>query len=167
MNRPAISPRHVRATLSTLGILTGVLLAGCSTQSPLETTVQYQSADGVAARSGVVEARDLLLISSKKDAAGLLSGSLINTSTEPVTVTFLTRADSEAGGTAGPATTVQLKAREQKRLETVQLASVPAAPGALTGIVMQTSAGQTLVNVPVLPPVGPYASLTPRPTATG
>jgi len=142
------------------------LLGACSTQSPQQTAIPYQPADGVAASIGVVQARDLLVVSAKKDAPGLVSGSVVNTGTDAVTVSFLTRSDSEAG--AGQGVPVQLKAGEQKRLEAVQLAKVPNAPGDLTYVVMQTGADRTLVNVPVLAPTGYYATLTPTtaPTTT-
>ena len=61
---------------------------------------------------------------------------------------------------------MQLKGREQKRLETVQFDKVPDPPGALTAIIISTGAGQSLVNVPVLLPQGPYATLTPTAVAT-
>jgi len=152
----------VRPTLAVAGALFLALLGACSTQSPMQTAIPYQAADGVAASIGAVQARDLLVVSAQKGAAGLLSGSVINTSPDAVTVSFLTRDESEAGTSKGVA--VQLKAGEQKRLESVQLAKVPDAPGDLTYVVMQTSAGQTLVNVPVLLPSGYYATLTPTTT---
>lgn len=164
MNRPVIPTLRTRPLLAAAGVLALVALGACSTQSPLQTTVPYQPADGVAASNGAVQARDLLVVSSRKDGPGLLSGSVINTGSEPVTVSFLTRADSEAG--TGKGTSVQLKGREQKRLEAVQLDKVPDAPGALTAIIISTGAGQSLVNVPVLLPQGPYATLTPTTVAT-
>ena len=164
MNRPVILTLRTRPMLAAAGVLSLVALGACSTQSPLQTTVPYQPADGVAASNGAVEARDLLVVSSKKDGPGLLSGSVINTGTEPVTISFLTRTDSEAGTSKG--TSVQLKGREQKRLETVQLDKVPDAPGAMTAIIISTGAGKSLVNVPVLLPQGPYATLTPTAVAT-
>lgn len=163
MKRPATLTLRVRPTLAVAGVLTAALLGACSTQSPLQTTVPYQPADGIAASSGVVEARDLLVVSDKKDAPGVLSGSIINTSAEPVTVSFM---DQETAASGGKGTAIKLKAREQMRIETVQFASVPKAPGDMTSIVMQTTAGQTMVSVPVLLPDGPYATVTPTAPAS-
>ncbi len=184
MNRPATSSasstsaapfratagRRTRTTSAVAGLLGAAvlgasLLGGCSTQSPLQSAVPYQPADGVAARSGPVEGRDLLVIASQKDGTGVVSGSLINTGTDAVTVSLLTRADAEAGTAAASGATVTLRSREQKRLE-IPLAKIANAPGAMTDIVIQTSAGQTLVSVPVLPPAGPYATLTATATST-
>lgn len=140
-------------------------LAACSTQSPTQTQVPYQPADGVAASSGPVQARDLVVLSQSKGAMGRLSGSLINDSTEPVVVTFMTREQSEAGATAGA--TVSLKGREQRRIETVQFASIAEGPGSLTSIVMSTpTGGKTLVSVPVLLPEGYYSTMTATPMTT-
>lgn len=159
MKRPATLTRRAHPTLAVAAVLSLALLGACSTQSPTQTQVPYQSADGVAATIGDVQARDLLVVSAQKNAPGVISGSVINTSPEAVTVSFLTRDESEAGTSKG--VPVQLKPGEQKLLQGVQLAKIPASPGDMTFVVMETGAGQTMVNVPVLPPVAYYATLTP------
>lgn len=137
----------------------GVVLAACSTQSPAQTQAPYLPADGVPASIGAVEARDLLVIAESKGATGVLSGSVINTSSNPVALTFLTVAESQNGGDSG-GTTIQLAPGQQQRITGVQFADLPASPGALTGIVLKTTAGLKNVDVPVLLPDGPYSTLT-------
>lgn len=174
MNRPAPRPSTLRPLASLRqrrsgALLTGALallvVAGCSTQSPLQTQVPYQPADGVAASSGVIQARDLLLVAAAKGDPAYLSGSLINTSTDSVTVSF---ASQEAAASSESAGSVELKPREQLRIETITIPKVAAPPGALTNIVMTTPAGDVMVTVPVLPPTAgsPYATLTPTSTPT-
>jgi len=156
--------RHPHRRLAAVvGLLAAAAVAGCSTQSPLQTLVPYQPADGVAASSGVVQARNLLLVAAAKGDPAYLSGSLINTSTDTITVSF---ASQEAAATSQKAGSVQLKSLEQLQIETITIPAVAAPPGALASIVMTTPAGQVLVSVPVLAPTAgsPYATMTPAPT---
>jgi hypothetical protein len=133
-------------------------LAACSTQSPAQTTVSYQPADGVDVNLGSVLARGLVLVSAAKDAPGVLVGSLINNGKDTVTVTFLTQAQAQANAKTGPS--MQLKPTSQVPISGVQIDSVPAAPGALTTIALSSNAGQVFADVPVLLPDGYYASVT-------
>ena len=52
---------------------------------------------------------------------------------------------------------MQLKANEQVPISDIQFDAVPAAPGDLTNIVLQTKAGQVFANVPILLPDGYYS----------
>ncbi len=161
---PAIRTLGARPFLAAGLLAAAAALGACSTMNPSQTLVPYQQADGVSASSGTVQARDLLVVADAKGASGVLSGNVVNTGDDPVTVTFLSREEAAAGASKG--TSISLQGRGQQRIDTVQLASVPNAPGDLTGIVMQTSAGRTLVNVPVLLPGGIYGTLTPTATPT-
>lgn len=164
MNRPATFTLRVRRPFAAAGILAVAVLGACSTQSPLQTNIPYQPADGIAANSGPVQARNLLVVAAAKGGPGMLSGSLINTGSDPVMVTFFTAAQAQGGSGQGAA--VQLRAGEQKLIDSVQLPAVADPPGALTSIVMQTPAGRTVASVPVLLPVEYYATLTPTASAT-
>jgi len=66
--------------------------------SPIQTSVPYQPADGVAVDLGEVQVRDLVVIAGAKGEVGTLSGMVLNNGTEPVTVTF-------AAGTTGTTST--------------------------------------------------------------
>ena len=150
--------RRTAAVLATAALVATVL-AACSTQSPPQTNVPYQPADGINVQLGSIEARGLVLVSAAKDAAGVMVGSLINNGADPVTVTFLTQEQAQANATDGPS--MDVKAYSQTPITGIQLASVPAAPGALTTVVLQSAkAGQVFADVPVLLPDGYYSSLT-------
>lgn len=139
--------------------LGATLLAACSTQSQAQTNVPYQPADGINLNLGAIDARGLLVVSAAKNAAGVMVGSLINSGPDPVTVTFLTVEQAQSNATDGPS--MDVKAYSQTPISGVQLASVPAAPGDLTTVVLQSSkAGQLFANVPVLLPDGYYSTLT-------
>jgi hypothetical protein len=141
-----------------IAVTSGAVLGACSTQSPSQTQVPYLPSDGIPATIGAVEARNLLVIAASKGATGVLSGSLINTSAQPVSITFTTVADAQAGGTGG--STVQLAAGRQQQISGVQFPDLQASPGAMTVIVLKTTAGQQNVDVPVLLPDGVYSTVT-------
>lgn len=151
-------PLVARGVAVAVTAASGAVLAACSTQSPTQTQEPYLPADGIPASIGAVQARDLLVVAQSKGATGVLSGSIINTGAQPVSVTFLTVADSQGSATGG--TTIQLAAGQQQRITGVQFPNLQASPGALTGIVLKTTAGLKNVDVPVLLPDGPYSSLT-------
>ena len=149
--------RRSAAALAAVLVGAAGALAACSTQSPAQTTVEYQPGDGIDVNIGDVQARGLVLVSAAKGAAGVLVGSLIN-SGDPVTVTFLTAEQAQSNSSNGPS--MQLKANQQVPISGIQINAVAAAPGDLTNIVLQTKAGQVFANVPILLPNGYYAGAT-------
>jgi hypothetical protein len=120
--------------------------------------VPYQPADGINVNLGTVDARGLVLVTAAKGAAGVVVGSLINNSRDPVTVTFLTPEQAQSSSANGPS--VQVSGNQQVPITGIQLENVPAAPGDMTNIVLQTKAGQAFANVPVLLPDGYYSTST-------
>jgi hypothetical protein len=152
--------RHAFAALAAVGIGTALALGACSTQSPAQTTVEYQPADGIDVNLGTLQARGLVLVSAAKGAAGVVVGSLINTGNDPLTVLFLTPAQVQGGPATTGGPSMELKPNSQTPIGGVQIGNVPAAPGDLTNIVLQTKAGQAFANVPVLLPDGYYSSAT-------
>ena len=82
----ARTPRPTRRT-GALVAAAGLALAGCSVNSPTTTNIEYAPADGVELDGEVVDVRDLLVVSQGDGAPAVISGSVINTSAEPVTVT--------------------------------------------------------------------------------
>src|SRR4051812_37295651 len=70
--------------------LLGAVLAvsACQTQSPVQTDASYSPADGVGVDLGVVQVRDLVIISAGKDKPGVLSGAVSNTSGEKQRLAF-------------------------------------------------------------------------------
>lgn len=156
--------RRTTAVLAAVA-LGATVLAACSTQSQAQTNVPYQPADGINLSLGSIEARGLVLVSAAKGAAGVMVGSLINNGADPVTVSFLTRDQAQSNGTDGPS--MDVKGYSQTPITGIQLASVPAAPGDLTTVVLQSSkAGQVFANVPILLPDGYYSTVTATPVAT-
>ena len=150
--------RRSTATLAAVLVGAAGALAACSTQSPAQTTVEYQPGDGIDVNIGDVQARGLVLVSAAKGAAGVMVGSLINSGGDPVTVTFLTAEQAQSNSSNGPS--MQLKGNQQVPISGIQINAVAAAPGDLTNIVLQTKAGQVFANVPILLPDGYYSHAT-------
>ncbi|MEP7035919.1 MAG: hypothetical protein ABI934_10050 [Actinomycetota bacterium] len=142
-------------------------LSGCQVASPIQTSVPYQPADGVAVNLGDVQIRDLVIVSDAKGAAGVLSGQVVNNSAQPVTVTFTT-----GPGAYGLARAI-IPANDSTRLSGVEgtppvtIPSMSARPGDTAIVIISTpEAGAPVVQVPVLPPTGYYSSITPAPLQT-
>lgn len=162
---PAAALRVAAAAAAVAGSL---VLGGCSSLSPVQTNINVQTADGVPVDLGAVQIRDLLVIASAKDGPGVVVGQVVNTGTGAATVRF--SVDQASGGTGevvrasvGPMASTALAAGATE----ITLPSVPASPGALVTLQVETAeSGVTIVKVPVLPPQGYYASQTPGPSAS-
>jgi len=160
------TPVRAATTLATAlatTVASAALLSGCQVMSPIQTTVPYQAANGVAVDLGAVQIRDLVVVSRAKGEAGTLSGMVVNTSAQPVTISF-------AAGAAGDSVLAQAPADKQTRLSgvagtaPVTLPSIDAAPGGIVRLTVSTPAGgASEVSVPVLLPDGIYANITPAP----
>ena len=105
------SGRRPAAALAAVLVGSSIALAACQTQSPVQTDVPYQPADGINVNLGTVDARGLVLVTAAKGAAGVVVGSLINNSRDPVTVTFLTPEQAQSSSANGPS--VQLSGNQQ------------------------------------------------------
>jgi hypothetical protein len=168
MRRTPLAPRtgglstSLRRILPVFAVGAALALAGCSTQSPVQTDEPYQPADGVPVDLGPVQVRDLVVISSGKGKPGVLSASLINTSDTEHRVAFALPESTPVFATAPPHSQHELSNGTQ-----LQLPSVPVVPGEVVVLTVQSPAAPTtVVTVPVLPPVGYYATLDARAAPT-
>lgn len=136
-----------------------VLTAGCTIFSPLQTDIISPAGDGVNADLGTVALRNLVVVAQSKDAPALITGALINQSTQKIDVGF----SLQNAATQTPVM-LSLDPGEAKPLNGLQIAGAGATPGAMVEVMVATpDAGNKLVNTPVLPPRagGPYATVTP------
>ena len=159
---PVRSATTLAKALAT-SVAAAAVLSGCQVMSPIQTTVPYQAANGVAVDLGAVQIRDLVVVSRAKGEAGALSGMVVNNGTESVTISF-------AAAASGGSVMAQAPADKQTRLSgvpgtaPVTLPSIDAAPGGIVKLTVSTPAGgASEVSVPVLLPDGIYASITPAP----
>lgn len=154
-----------------------LLLSGCSFWAPQTAAQPYVPSDGAAADIGKLEyggvkLRNFLLVSGGKGAAGALVGAVVNEGTEPVTVQIgIFARDSQqplasTSVTARPGELVKVGAGDGG--PALRVPAVPEAPGSVLVMRVNTAEGGATLQLPVLPPIGAYASISPAasPTST-
>ena len=134
-------------------------LSACQVASPVTTDLSYDPADGVSVVLGDVRILDLLVVSEGGGAAGIVAGSVVNTSREEVTVSMAVqgeegRTDLSPTLTVPPTTSVRADGEgESGSGEPVRVESVEVNAGQLVTLRITTSAGETASRrVPVLLP---------------
>jgi hypothetical protein len=137
-------------------------LSACQTQSPVQTDVTYNPADGVPVDLGAVQLRDVVVVSTGKGEPGVISGLVSNTSGQAERVSF-SLANAAPVYTTAPAHSEQPLSNGTQ----VQLPSVPAEPGSLVKLNVQSpGVPSVVVDVPVLPPAQYYSTLSPTSAPT-
>ncbi len=155
--RSAGRPSPLRRLVPVAALGAALALSACQTQSPIQTDAAYAPADGVAVDLGNVQVRDLVVISSGKDKPGVLSGSVANAGSEAERIAFALPQAQPVFAEAAAHSQAQLSNGTQ-----VQLPSVPANPGDVVQLTVQSAnAPAAVVTVPVLPASGYYATLAP------
>ncbi|MGL5866936.1 MAG: hypothetical protein ACRCYX_13915 [Dermatophilaceae bacterium] len=147
--RAAIAARGFAVAGATL------LATGCAVFSPVQTTENYIPADGVPLSIPGLELRNLAVIATADGGPGVVVGQAVNSSVNALDVAF-------SVGEEGTPVTAVIPAGFGGSLsngtDNVDLAAVPAPPGALVELVVTTErAGQNVVEVPVFAPEGDYA----------
>jgi hypothetical protein len=162
--RPAGRPSPLRRLLPVAFVGAALALSACQTQSPIQTDVTYQPADGVPVDLGPVQLRDLVVVGSGKDKAGVLAGAMSNSGAQAEQVSFALE-NSQPVSTTSPAHSQQSLSSESQ----VQLPSVPVNPGDVVQLSVSTATSPAqIVTVPVVPANHYYATLSPTaaPSAT-
>lgn len=160
--RSAGRPSPLRRLLPVAALGAALALSACQTLSPVQTDQSYAPADGVSVDLGSLQVRDLVVISSGRDQPGVLSGSVSNVGAEAQRVAFALPQAQPVFAEAAAFSQTRLSEDTQ-----VQLLSVPAAPGDVIQLTVQSAnAPAAVVSVPVLPPTGYYTTLAPTPMPT-
>lgn len=155
----ASRPRRSAALL--VAVATGAAaLSGCQATNPMSTMIDYAPADGIQLDGPTLDARDLLVVSHGNGAPAVVSGALVNTGTEPLTVTVSVGGQQLDGEvTVDPGASVRLDGVQPDGTEGDPV-TVPAleTPAGQSVEVRLTTGQETLAgNAPVLLPQGPYA----------
>lgn len=162
------APQSLRRTLraSGLGIVAALALSACQWTSPITTAKQYDPSDGVSGSIGEVRLDNVLVISDKNGGPGTVVGMVNNGTNEPTQVSVSTLETGQQGGPAGaqvsvaPGQAAQLTPPPGQG-QPLTLAAVPAPPGATVQLLIRSQAGQTVLDVPILPAEGPYKDYAP------
>lgn len=160
-----------RLGVAALTLAAACALAACQINSPVTTDLPYDPADGVSVDAGAVKVRDLLIVSEGDGASGVVSGLLVNTGAEPVTVQ-LTAGETplEPAMEVPPGGAVRLDGRSttgeqgeqgaQGENQGVTVPAVDVAAGATLPVQVSTSTGGLgSAVVPVLLPVDQYEEM--------
>ena len=157
----ARTPRPTRRTGALVAAAAGLALAGCSVNSPTTTNVEYAPADGVELDGEVVDVRDLLVVSQGDGAPAVISGSVINTSAEPVTVTVsVDGTDLTPEVTVEPESSARLDGTDPDGSDGQRLVleALESPAGQNVEIRLEVEGGEALSTIaPVLLPQGQYA----------
>lgn len=156
---PAFRARRRVAVLTTA--LAALGLSGCAVNSPTTTLLRYAPADGIELDGEAVDVRDLLVISHGGGAPGVVLGSVVNQTSEPITITV------SAAGTelspqieVGPRSAVRLDGQGGAGDEPGDPVTIPALDtpaGQSVEIRISTDTETLAANAPVLLPRDHYA----------
>lgn len=149
------------ATLLAAAATAAMVLSGCDgTTNPITTLIDYAPADGIQMDGATFDVRDLLVVSHGNGAPAVVSGTVVNSGTEPISVTVAV-AGQQLGGEVqvDPGAAVRLDGVQPDGSE-VDPVTVPALQTpAGEGVEVRISDGQETLGgrAPVLLPQGPYA----------
>lgn len=155
----ATASRPRRAAALAAAALSAMALTGCSLNSPATTLLSYAPADGVELDGESLDVRDLLVVSHGNGAPAVVSGSLINTSSEPLEVSV-----SVNGEPLSPEVTVDPNGRARldgvgpdgSEGERLVLPALDSPAGQSVEVRLSTGAETLSATAPVLLPQGVY-----------
>ncbi|MGB3829690.1 MAG: hypothetical protein WA962_13030 [Ornithinimicrobium sp.] len=161
-NRTSTPPAR-RFAVTTTALAAAFALSACQLNSPVQTNDPYDPADGVSAETDDMEVLDLVVISEGNGAPGVISGYVVNTSSEPLTVQVALEADG-ARTELTPSVEVSRsqgvrmdgKTDDGEFVDPVRADSVPGVPGGMVSLRLSTADSAVSTLVPVLPPDGVY-----------
>jgi hypothetical protein len=142
--------RAQRAKLALTGAALGVglLASGCGYTNSQQTSVQYQSSDGIIADLGPLQLRNILIVSSGKDQPGRVIGAVYNSSSQDVTLKLT--------GAEGSQTEVPVKANSSTLLNDTTAEAILSTTGDIPGSLVDVEISESgtnmsnTVKVPVL-----------------
>ncbi len=157
--------RPVRALAVAAALGLGLGLSGCSATNP--TLVEtYAAADGIngSIADDTIVLRNVLLVTSGKDAAGTLYGVVSTRGSQSVPVTFsVLNADGSAIGANSPIrVTPGMPVQLGTTGNTITVPSVPVIPGSTLQLQVDSPLGGERLTLPVVLKQGHYASWTPE-----
>ena len=148
------------AALLAAAATAAMVLSGCDgTTNPITTLIDYAPADGIQMDGSAFDVRDLLVVSHGNGSPAVVSGTVVNSGTEPVTVTVSVAGQQLEGEvTVDPGAAVRLDGVQPDGTEddpvTVPALETPAGQGVEVRI---SDSQETLAGkAPVLLPQGPY-----------
>lgn len=155
----ATASRPRRAAVLVATALSAVALTGCSLNSPATTLLRYAPADGVEIDGQGLDVRDLLVVSQGNGAPAVVSGSLVNQTSEPMTVSITANGEALSQEvTVDPHGHARLDGvgADGSEGERLVLPALDTPAGQSVEIRIDTGSETLSANAPVLLPSGPY-----------
>lgn len=143
------SPRLLR-TVSAVALV-AALLGGCSQFSEQTTQQPYSASDGVKGDNGPLGVRNLLLVTDEQGEVATVSGTLVNTSDEPLKVVLGSASGGPGEPIEVPADGVVTLTADDTRIEVpIQSGAGTLVPFVISDVNAQTSGVAITLDVPVL-----------------
>ncbi|MBT0767668.1 hypothetical protein KIH74_01945 [Kineosporia sp. J2-2] len=162
--------KRTRVLAAKTALVTGAValgLSGCGLTSPAVIKTPYPASDGIDADLPGTEVvlRNLIVVGAEKGAEAELIGSVINQGDTDARISL----QAAVGETGQPSQTAVSVAAGQvvqfgpgSNQTEVAISDLAVDPGDVTGLTASTTKGGRVdLNVPVLPPEGDYAEVTP------
>ncbi|NYF97937.1 hypothetical protein [Janibacter cremeus] len=148
---------RTRGRALALTVVLAASTAGCSVYSPLQTTKTQSITDGVVVKGlpDHVQFENLALISSEDGGTAVVTGSVENAGTNPITVTI-------AGGSGKASTKVAPGTLLTLGDEDLMLKGLKEGAGAMTDVEVTVGDKTVPLQAPVLPPTGYYKEYAPK-----
>ncbi len=153
--------------VATLAATFGV--GACQVASPITTDLPYDPADGVSVETDDMEVLDMVVISEGNGAPGVISGYVVNTSSEPVTVSVALEAEGDRTQLSpdievSPSRGMRMdgKTDDGDFVDPLMAQAVPGVTGGMVTLRLSTTQSAVSTLVPVFPPDGiyePYADV--------
>ncbi len=157
-------PPTRRLAMAAASVTAALGLSACQVASPITTDLPYDPAEGVSVETDDVEVLDLLVISEGNGAPGVISGYVVNTSSEPVTVSVALEADGDRTQLSpdievSPSRGMRMdgKTDDGDFVDPLMAQAVPGVTGGMVTLRLSTTQSAVSTLVPVLPPDGIYA----------
>lgn len=149
-----------RRRLALLGAVAAgaTALSGCQINSPTTTLLRYAPADGIEMDGQALAARDILVVSHGDGAPGVVSGTLFNSSDEPLTVAVSVGGQSAGEVTVEPRSPYRLDGvtAEGGEAEPTKVSAVETPAGVGVEVAFDANGDKLSGVVPVLLPQGVY-----------
>ncbi len=156
-----------RARTAATAALATAVLAGCSAGFGATSVQPYAPSDGLLVDNGKIRILNLLVVSSSAGTSGVVSTTIVNRGSKADALTDISSPDGTVDltgdGTIGPGAAIRLGAGTRPA---ATMTSVTKLPGEVITLTLTfRRADPVTIDTVVVPANGPYASITPPPTA--
>jgi hypothetical protein len=163
-----LSRRTFSASTAAAAVALAGLLSGCGAGFDATSVKAYAPSDGIMADTGHLRILNTLVVASASYSSGVIVATIANDGARADELTSITSPDGQVDltgdGTIEPGAAVSLSAGSELSATITSLTSLPGET--ITLHLRFTRADPVTIRTVVVPASGPYASITPAPTAS-